>query len=128
MFGRRVADALQGGTAAAIGRAARDGVMVNIEGLPMFFRDVPSEDAQRQITERLGHPEGRLFTAEEIAEIDAAAAVNRELNDKLLMSLQTLYDDHDPRRMAGAALLGALGAGAGIALVTPDRDRPEVRQ
>jgi len=128
MFGRRVADALQGGTAAAIGRAARDGVMVNIEGLPMFFRDVPSEDAQRQITERLGHPEGRLFTAEEIAEIDAAAAVNRELNDKLLMSLQALYDDHDPRRMAGAALLGALGAGAGIALVAPDRDRQEARQ
>jgi hypothetical protein len=125
MFRRSVAEALQGGTARTIGEQVRNAVMTDIEGFPMFFRDAPTEEAQRQITKKLGHPQGRPFTPEELEAIAKASEVNREINDELLKTMQALYDNHDPRRMAGAALLGALGAGTGIALLTPGRDTQE---
>lgn len=125
MLGRSVTEALSRGTAETLGDAIRNGVMTDVEGFPMFFRNAPSEDAQRQITRKLGHPEGRLFTAEELEAIARAAEVNGGINDELLKTMQALYDNHDPRRMAGAALLGALGAGAGIALLTPGRGQRE---
>jgi hypothetical protein len=123
MFRREVTEALQRGTAETIGKGVRNAVMTDIEGYPMFFRDAPSEDAQRRITKKLGHPEGRTFTAEELEAIARGAEANREINDELLKAMQALYDNHDPRRMAGAALLGALGAGTGIALLTPGKDQ-----
>jgi hypothetical protein len=122
MFRRSVAEVLSRGTAETLGDAIRSGVMTDIEGYPMFFRDAPSEDAQRRITKKLGHPEGRTFTAEELEAIARGAGVNGEINDELLKAMQALYDNHDPRRMAGAALLGALGAGTGIALLTPGKE------
>lgn len=118
MFNRRVVDWQGfGNTAVAIGQAIRDGALVDIDGLPMFFRDLPSAGAQKRITKQLGHPQGRAFTPQEIDQINAAAAVNKQLNDNVLLRLQELYDSHDPRRMAGIALLGALaGGGLGYAL------------
>lgn len=124
-FPRRVIDAVEGfGSAAAIGRAARDGQLVEIEGLPMFFRDAPADDAQRMITRKLGHPEGRAFTAEELEQVAQAAKVNKALNDETLGSLQGLYDDHDPRILAGMALIGALGGG-GLALLSRPSAPPQ---
>lgn len=104
----------------------RDGKVVTIEGVPLFFRDVPSEQGQRKLTEKLlGIKGGRTFTPQEQAEVQAASLVNKELNDELLMSLQRLYDDHDPRRMAGAALVGAIGSGLLGSLFTADKPRPK---
>jgi len=117
-FPRRVVDSVPGfGTAAAIGRAARDGVMVDIEGQPMFFRDLPNEAGQKKITLDHGHPQGRVFTPEEIEAVSRAAETNKELNDATLRSMQGVYDDHDPRLLAGMALIGALGGG-GLALLS----------
>jgi hypothetical protein len=124
-FPRRVVDSVPGfGTAAAIGRAMREGIPVDIEGQPLFFRDLPDEAGQKKITLDHGHPQGRVFTAQEVEAVGQAAAVNRELNDATLRSMQGLYDDHDPRVLAGMALVGALGGG-GLALLSRPSGPPQ---
>lgn len=117
LFPRRVVDAPSfGDTAVAIGRAMREGQLVDIDGMPMFFRDLPNPEAQRRMTGKAN----RLFTPEEIAQVQAAAAVNRQINDALLIGSQRLYDDHDSRRMAGMALTGlAAGGLLGYVLAPP---------
>lgn len=108
MIKRPVVDAPYfGDTAVAIGRAARDGQLVEIEGLPMFFRDLPSPEAQRRMTGKANRP----FTPDEVKAVLAAAAVNKGLNDPLLSNMQRLYDDQDPMRMAGMALAGLAAGG-----------------
>lgn len=117
MFRRRVVD--HPGftdTAVSIGRAIREGQLVDINGQPMFFRDLPHPGAQKAITTktaRPGDPSERVFSPEEVAQVQAAAAVNKQLNDNVLIRLQELYDAQDPMRLAGAALGGAAG-GAGL--------------
>lgn len=119
---RRVVDDPRfGDTAVAIGRAMRGGQLIDIEGVPVFLRDVPGVDAQRRITSGLGATPGRPFTTEEIEAAEAAALVNKALNDRVLANLQTLYDSQDPRRMAGAALAGAAGGGLLAWLLKPQQ-------
>ena len=90
----------------------------------MFFRDLPNEEGQKTITMKHGHPQGRVFTTEEIEAVNQAAETNRELNDATLRSMQGLYDDHDPRLLAGMALVGALGGG-GLALLSRPSGPPQ---
>lgn len=117
---RPVVDSMPGfGTAKSVGRAMREGVAVDIEGQPLFFRDLPSEEAQHRITQKLGHPQGRVFTPDEIKQIEQASAVNKGLNDEVLGSLQELYNSHDPRVLAGMALVGALSGGGLAMLLRP---------
>lgn len=92
---------------------------VPLDGREMFFRDVPGPEQQRRLTATKDNPKGRLFTPEEIAAIEAASLANKPINDEMLRWAQGLYDDHDPRRMAGAALLGALAGGGLVALTSP---------
>lgn len=114
------------GTAAFLGDVLRDARPVEVEGRQLFFRDLPSAEAQQRITRKLGHPQGRVFTEDEVRQILEASAVNQPINDELLKALQGAYDDHDPRRMAGAVLLGALGSGALALLLGGGNSNQEV--
>lgn len=99
-------------TGPQIGKIVRNAEPVFIGDQPMFFPDVPSPAAQEVITLKT-EGKARQFTPEEIEAIRDRASVNKPLNDALLLEKQALYDDQDYRRMAGIALLSALG-GAGL--------------